>query len=168
MKGDRMKIIEGSWMRMLLVAMLLISVVIVASMGAQDVAIDNKNETAGGPWVEGIDDLNRLSSDELLTLAEQNETVRKLVEESRKIYPVQIESLGDLENLPDNYPEDIKQIMIEDFYTRLGSDDNGTIEGDNMSEYNNSSYNDSDLNGSTIDTVNATTIIVDDSGNISL
>ncbi|WP_052402760.1 hypothetical protein [Methanococcoides methylutens] len=146
-----MKIIEGDWIRMLFIAMLLISMVIVVSMDAQDVVEDNKNEPAEAPWIEGVDDFNRLSADELLPLAEQNETVRKLVEESRKIHPVQIESLEDLENLPDNYPEDIKKIMIEDYYARLGGDDNGTIEGENMSDYNNLSCNDSGFYDSAID-----------------
>ncbi len=32
-----------------------------------------------------------------------------MIEEDLKVKPVQIESLKDLENLPTNYPEDIKR-----------------------------------------------------------
>ncbi|WP_440948439.1 zinc-dependent metalloprotease [Methanosarcina sp. T3] len=70
------------------------------------------------PWFEKGDELNRLSGDELRALAEQNETVRKMIEEDLKIEPVQIESLKDLENLPKNYPEDIKKAVIENFTSR--------------------------------------------------
>jgi hypothetical protein len=35
-----------------------------------------------------------------------------MIEEDQKIKPVKIESLKDLENLPANYPEDIKKVII--------------------------------------------------------
>ncbi|MDY9927139.1 hypothetical protein [Methanosarcina sp.] len=84
-----------------------------------------KNKTAGVPWfnegdpwfAEG-DKLNRLSGDELRALAEKNETVRKILDEDQKLEPVQIESLEDLEHLPENYPEELKRLEIEDYLAR--------------------------------------------------
>ncbi|WP_255336025.1 hypothetical protein [Methanosarcina sp. KYL-1] len=72
----------------------------------------------GDPWFVEGDELNRLSHDELTALAEQNETVRKLLEEDQKLEPVQIESLEDIEHLPENYPEELKKLMIEDYLAR--------------------------------------------------
>jgi len=69
----------------------------------------------GDPWFDEGDELNRLSSDELSSLAEKNETIRKMLEEDKKIELVQIESLEDLEHLPENYPEDLKKLMIENY-----------------------------------------------------
>lgn len=76
------------------------------------------NISVPDPWFEKGDELNRLSGDERRALAEQNETVRKMIEEDLKVKPVQIESLKDLENLPTNYPEDIKKAVIENFTSR--------------------------------------------------
>ncbi|WP_229395001.1 hypothetical protein [Methanosarcina sp. DH1] len=72
----------------------------------------------GDPWFEEGDELNRLSNDEIRALAEQNETVRKMLEEDQKLEPVRIESLEDLEHLPENYPEEMKRLEIEDYLVR--------------------------------------------------
>ena len=72
----------------------------------------------GDPWFAEGDELNRLSTYELAALAEKNETVRKMLEEDRKLEPVQIESLEDIEHLPENYPEELKKLMIEDYLAR--------------------------------------------------
>lgn len=72
----------------------------------------------GDPWFEEGDELNRLSNDEIRALAEQNETVRKMLEEDQKLEPVQIESLEDLKHLPENYPEEMKRLEIEDYLVR--------------------------------------------------
>ncbi|NLA43520.1 hypothetical protein GX865_05240, partial [Candidatus Saccharibacteria bacterium] len=104
----------------LLAAMLLMSMVFVPAVNAADnAAKENQDDTSvGEPWFEKGDELNRLSIDELRALAEQNETVRKMIEEDLKIKPAQIESLKDLENLPDNYPEDIRKAEIENFTSK--------------------------------------------------
>ncbi|AKB19878.1 MULTISPECIES: hypothetical protein [unclassified Methanosarcina] len=72
----------------------------------------------GDPWFLEGDELNRMSSEELRALAEQNETVRKMLEEDQKLEPVRIESLEDLEHLPENYPEELKRLMIEDYLAK--------------------------------------------------
>jgi len=51
----------------------------------------------GTPWFPGdIDKLNKLGTDEILALAEENETIRELVEKDRQIEPAQIEGLEDV------------------------------------------------------------------------
>ena len=99
----------------LLVVALLIGAVLMPTVSAQKAVKENGKETVGDPWFVGIDDLNKLDTDKLLALAKQNETVRKLVEEDRKIEPVQIESFDDLKNIPSNYPVDVKNSIIQNF-----------------------------------------------------
>lgn len=102
---------------------------------------ENEEKTAGAPWfnegdpwfVEG-DELNRLSGDELRALAEKNETVRKMLEEDQKLEPVQIESLEDLEHLPENYPEDLKRLMIEDYLARQNFSEQTANTSDNITK----------------------------------
>lgn len=79
----------------LLVVALLIGAVLMPTVSAQKVVNEDKKEAVGDPWFVGIDDLNKLDTDKLLALAKQNETVRKLIEEDRKIEPAQIESFDD-------------------------------------------------------------------------
>ena len=97
----------------LLLTMLLVSTALVPAVSAADsTAKGCQDESIGDPWFEKGDELNRLSGDERHALAEKNETVRKMIEEDLKIKPVKIENLKDLENLPANYPEDIKKIIV--------------------------------------------------------
>lgn len=97
----------------LLLTMLLMSVAFVPAVSATNsTAKECQEESIGDPWFEKGDELNRLSGDERRALAEKNETVRKMIEEDLKIKPVRIENSKDLENLPANYPEDIKKIII--------------------------------------------------------
>ena len=99
----------------LLMAMMLVSMVFVPAVSAQEIVKENKKDIVGEPWIMEIDNLNRLDTDEFLSLANQNKTVRKLLKEDRKIGPVQIESLADLKNIPSNYPKHIKKSIIENF-----------------------------------------------------
>lgn len=111
---------------------------------------ENEEKTAGAPWfnegnswfVEG-DELNRLSGDELRALAEKNETVRKMLEEDQKLGPVQIESLEDLEHLPENYPEELKRLEIEDYLARQNLSEETANISDNVSESTMSEINES-------------------------
>lgn len=92
---------------------LLIGIMFVPAVSATDSTAKRcQNESIGDPWFEKGDELNRLSGDERRALAEKNETVRKMIEEDLKIKPVKIENSKDLENLPANYPEDIKKIIV--------------------------------------------------------
>lgn len=105
--------------RILLAAMLLVITVFVPAVSAADsTSKENQDKYIEDPWFEKGDELNRLSGDEVCAFAEKNETIRKMIEEDLKIKPVQIESLKDLENLPDNYPEDIKKLIIENFTSK--------------------------------------------------
>ncbi len=85
---------------------------------AADKGEEKEEETAAAPWFDKGDELNRLNTYELAALAEKNETVRKMLEEDRKIKPARIESLEDIEHLPENYPEELKKLMIEDYLAR--------------------------------------------------
>jgi hypothetical protein len=96
----------------LLLTTLLIGVVFAPTVSADSTAKESQDESIGDPWFKKGDELNRLSGDERRALAEKNKTVRKMIEEDLKIKPVRIENSKDLENLPANYPEDIKKIMI--------------------------------------------------------
>jgi hypothetical protein len=97
----------------ILLAIMLVNVILVPAVSATDnTAKRCQNESIGDPWFEKGDELNRLSGDERRALAEKNETVRKMIEEDLKIKPVKIENSKDLENLPANYPEDIKKIIV--------------------------------------------------------
>lgn len=97
----------------LILAILLVDMALIPAASAADNNVEGcQDESIGDPWFERGDELNRLSSDELHALATKNETVRKMIEEDLKIKPFQIESLEDLENLPANYPEDIKKIIV--------------------------------------------------------
>lgn len=96
----------------LLLTTLLIGVVFAPTVSADSTAKESQDESIGDPWFKKGDELNRLSGDERRALAEKNETVRKMIEEDLKIKPVRIENSKDLENLPANYPEEIKKIMI--------------------------------------------------------
>jgi len=95
-----------------LLAALLIAAVIVPVMGAiQEDAKERRDRVIGTPWTSSeMDRLSKLDTDQLLALAEQNETVRKLVEEDRKVGDMQIESLEDLLCLPPNHPGNITLI----------------------------------------------------------
>ena len=88
----------------------------------------------GDPWFEEGDELNRLSNDEIRALAEQNETVRKMLEEDQKLEPVRIESLEDLEHLPENYPEEKKRLEIEDYLGRQNLSEQATNNFGNVLE----------------------------------
>jgi len=111
---------------------------------------ETEEKTAGAPWfnegdpwfVEG-DELNRLSTDELRALAEQNETIRKMLEEDQKLEPVQIESLEDLEHLPENYPEELKRLMIEDYLARQNLSEETAVGFDNFQELTTGEVNES-------------------------
>jgi len=102
---------------------------------------ETEEKTAGAPWfnegdpwfVEG-DELNRMSGEELRALAEQNETVRKMLEEDQKLELVQIESLEDLEHLPENYPEEKKRQMIEDYLARQNLSEETANISENITE----------------------------------
>ena len=99
----------------MLVVMLLISMAFVPAVSAKNVAKDKNEEIIAEPWIVGIDDLNRLGTNELNNLAEQNETVKKLIEEDKKIGPVEIESIEDLKYIPSNYPTEIKNLNEKNF-----------------------------------------------------
>ena len=116
-------------MAALLISVLLAAAVFALAEDTQKAADtgekEEEEETAAAPWfdegdpwfAEG-DELNRLSHEELTALAEQNETVRKMLEKDQKLEPVRIESLEDIEHLPENYPEELKKLMIEDYLAR--------------------------------------------------
>ncbi|KKG07730.1 hypothetical protein [Methanosarcina sp. 2.H.A.1B.4] len=128
----------------LVIAVLLAAVFFAPTEGTQKAADKGEEEeeteekpayapwfNEGDPWFAEGDELNRLSTDELRALAEQNETVRKMLEEDQKLEPVRIESLEDIEHLPENYPEELKRQMIEDYLARQ-----------NLSEQQNNSSDD--------------------------
>ena len=131
----------------LVIAVLLAAIFFAPTEGTQKAADKGEEEeeteekTAGAPWfnegdpwfAEG-DELNRLSGDELRALAEHNETVRKMLEEDQKLEPVQIESLEDLEHLPENYPEELKRLMIEDYLARQNLSEETTTGFENFQE----------------------------------
>lgn len=79
---------------------------------------EEDEEMPSAPWFETGDELgdelSRLSTDELRELAKTNESVRKFIEEDMKIDSVKIESIEDLEHLPENYPEELKRKYLED------------------------------------------------------
>jgi hypothetical protein len=113
----------------LLLAMLLISMVFVPAVSATDsTAKESQKESVGDPWFEKGDELNRLSGDERRALAEQNETVKKMIEEDLKIKTIQIESLEDLKNLPANYPEDIKKVITENISSKITDQKSSTLQ----------------------------------------
>ncbi|AKB78974.1 hypothetical protein MSHOH_2491 [Methanosarcina horonobensis HB-1 = JCM 15518] len=97
----------------------------------------------GDPWFAEGDELNRLSGDELRALAEQNETIRKMLEEDQKLEPVRIESLEDLEHLPENYPEEKKRLEIADYLARQNLSKEIANISDSISETNISEANES-------------------------
>ncbi|WP_440947704.1 hypothetical protein ACSAZL_05480 [Methanosarcina sp. T3] len=97
----------------------------------------------GDPWFVEGDELNRMSGEELRALAEQNETVRKMLEEDQKLDPVRIESLEDLEHPPENYPEELKRQMIEDYLARQNISEETANNSDNISESTMNEENDS-------------------------
>ena len=119
-----------------------------ADKGEEEEETEEKTANApwfneGDPWFEEGDELNRLSSDELRALAEQNETVRKMLEEDQKLEPVQIESLEDLEHLPENYPEELKRLMIEDYLARQNLSEETAVGFDNFQELTTGEVNES-------------------------
>ena len=103
----------------LLAVMLIVSMVFVSAVSAQKSIKENRKGTGivAEPWIVGFDDLNKLDTDQLANLAKQNDTVRRLVEEDKKIRLVQIESLGDLKHIPANYPIDLKNSAVANFNT---------------------------------------------------
>lgn len=97
----------------LLLATLLVSTVFLPVVSAaNNITTENQDKSIGDPWFKKGDELNRLSGDERRALAEQNETIRKMLEEDMKIKLVKIENLEDLENLPANYPEDVREVIM--------------------------------------------------------
>ncbi len=106
-------------MSLFLVAILCLSVVFVPMGSAKNITKEEvKAESIGTPWFETgnktIDELSRLSTDEMRELAKTNETVRKIIEEDLKPDGAKIESFEDLKCLPSNYPEDLKNTAIND------------------------------------------------------
>ena len=94
-----------------LLAALLIAAAIAPAIAIQEDAKERRDRVVGTPWTSSeMDRLSKLDTDQLLALAEQNETIRKLVEEDRRIGDVQIESLEDMSCLPPNYPKNITLI----------------------------------------------------------
>ncbi|WP_406655597.1 hypothetical protein V7O62_07320 [Methanolobus sp. ZRKC2] len=94
--------------------------------------IENQEEAAC-PWFEG-DELGRLSTDELRELAETNETVRELIEEDLKIDGAKVESLEDLEHLPEGYPEELKEKYLEELGYAAGNQSQVNVEFNNSSD----------------------------------
>lgn len=135
-----------SGMAALVIALLLAVAFFAPAEGIQKVADQGEGEEEGeenanapwfdegDPWFEEGDELNRLSNDEIRTLTEQNETVRKMLEENQKLEPVRIESLEDLEHLPENYPEEMKRLEIEDYLGRQNLSEQATNNFDNVLE----------------------------------
>ncbi|AKB23853.1 hypothetical protein MSMTP_0384 [Methanosarcina sp. MTP4] len=111
-----------------LLAALLVSAVFVPAVSAAGNVGMNEEGSIGTPWFEKGDELNQLSGDERRSLAEQNETVKKMIEEDLKIKSVQIENLDDLENLPTNYPENIKKVITENFTSKYISQQSPTMQ----------------------------------------
>jgi len=100
-----------------LVAILFLSVVLVPMGNAKIDTIEKEekqNEAIGTPWFETGDELKRLSTDELHELAESNATIKMIIEEDLKLSGVKIESLADLQNMPDDYPLDIKMEAVDE------------------------------------------------------
>ena len=95
-----------------LLAVQLVTVAIVPAMSAiQENTKERRDRVIGTPWTSSeMDRLSKLDTDQILALAEQNETIRKLVEENRKVGDMQIESIEDLSCLPPNYPGNITLI----------------------------------------------------------
>ncbi len=88
---------EGKAMGAVFIAVMIIVAVSIPTMAAQTKSEDQGQEITGEPWFSGdIDKLNKLGTDELLALAEENETIRELVGKDRQIEPVQIESFEDV------------------------------------------------------------------------
>lgn len=85
-------------------------------------------EVTEDTWFEKGDELNRLSGDERCALAEKNETVKKMIEEDLKVKPVKIENSKDLENLPANYPEDIKKVITENISSKITDQKSSTLQ----------------------------------------
>jgi len=141
----------------LVLAFLLVVVFFIPTQDTQKAAGNGREEETektaaapwfneGDPWFNEGDELNRLSTDELRALAERNETVRKMLEEDQKLEPVQIESLEDLEHLPENYPEEKKRLEIEDYLARQNLSEETTNSYDNISESTTNEENESTTN----------------------
>jgi len=139
----------------LVLSFLLIIVFFIPTEDTQKVTVNGREEDTeertaaapwfneGDPWFEEGDELNRLSTDEISDLAAQNETIRKMLEEDQKLELVQIESLEDLEHLPENYPEELKRKMIEDYLARQNLSEETTNSSDNISKSTASKENES-------------------------
>ncbi len=100
---------------------------------------EEDEEMPSTPWFETGDELgdelSRLSTDELRELAKTNESVRELIEEDMKIDPVKIESIEDLEHLPENYPEELKRKYLEDLGYAPSNQSLEDAESNNTSMY---------------------------------
>ncbi len=101
--------------------MLFVGVVMVPLTSAKNIVKEKDkdiSEDIGTPWLETDDELMnklvRLSTDEIRKLGETNETVKRFIEEDLKPDGAKIESFEDLEGLPENYPEDLKNAAIKD------------------------------------------------------
>ncbi|WP_440955179.1 hypothetical protein ACSAZK_16875 [Methanosarcina sp. Mfa9] len=141
----------------LVIAVLLSTVFFASSEDTQkaaDKGEEEKEETAAAPWFDEGDELNRLNTYELTALAEKNETVRKMLEEDRKLEPVQIESLEDIEHLPENYPEELKRLMIEDYLARQNLSEQQDNSSDDFPEPPTDEVNESTTNDSNESTTN--------------
>jgi len=115
---------------------------------------EEEEVTAAAPWFDEGDELNRLNTYERAALAEKNETVRKMLEEDRKLEPVRIESLEDIEHLPENYPEELKRLMIEDYLTRQNLSEQQDNSSDDFPEPPTDEVNESTTNDSNESTTN--------------
>jgi len=102
---------------LLIVAMFFLSVMIMPMASAKNEKKE-KVEEIGTPWFETEDklmnELGRLSTDEIRKLAETNETVKRFIEEDLKPDGAKIESFEDLKFLPESYPEELKNTAIKD------------------------------------------------------
>ncbi|WP_269851088.1 hypothetical protein [Methanosarcina horonobensis] len=66
-----------------------------------------------------------------------------MLEEDQKLEPVRIESLEDLEHLPENYPEEKKRLEIADYLARQNLSKEIANISDSISETNISEANES-------------------------
>lgn len=98
-RRDQVKTNMKLGMAALLISVLLATVIFAPAEDTQKAADkgeeeeEGEEETAAAPWFDEGDELNRLSTYELAALAEKNETVRKMLEEDRKIKPPGLKAL---------------------------------------------------------------------------
>lgn len=95
---------------LLIVAMLFFSVVMVPMASAKNTKDKNKKDEVSD---ELQLKLGRLSTDEIKELAKKDETVRQILEEDLKLDGSKIESMADLNCLPEVYSTEMKQTAID-------------------------------------------------------